>query len=110
MALFNCPQRGCSFEADSLPDVCPVCNNPIPFESQVEQSLESTGNVELSEENKEAAASISVAFQQGYNEGVIYLNDETPGNPPDDYDDIQAGAWHEGYAAAIEDDAQNDEE
>ncbi len=25
---FNCTQHGCEFEADELPEVCPVCNNP----------------------------------------------------------------------------------
>ena len=24
-----CAQRGCQFEADEAPDLCPVCNNPF---------------------------------------------------------------------------------
>ncbi len=25
----RCGQRGCEFEADAMPDDCPVCNNPM---------------------------------------------------------------------------------
>ena len=28
MKTFTCTQRGCPFEAETHPEVCPVCNNP----------------------------------------------------------------------------------
>ena len=28
METFTCTQHGCEFEADELPELCPVCENP----------------------------------------------------------------------------------
>lgn len=28
METFTCTQHGCEFEADELPELCPVCQNP----------------------------------------------------------------------------------
>ena len=34
----RCAQKGCTFEADETPELCPVCNNPF-IESDADEEL-----------------------------------------------------------------------
>ena len=89
MTLFVCNQKGCEFEADALPELCPVCNNPI---------IDGIVKDEVKENDP---------FDVGYNQGVIYCSEGTAFDSPEEYSMEQTERWLSGYQFAIDENSDD---
>lgn len=89
MPEFTCKQKGCSFEAEEFPELCPICRNPM------------ISNLQDAEPDPEQDIEHD-AFDVGYQKGKIYVEDGTMFDPPEDYSDEENDQWISGYETAID--------